>query len=114
LEGGNGELQIEVARRGADTHQDARASPASHSSARFAGASITKSTKAQFLYVDFYTERSASSADRPLRLAARLRLLGTPSRARQSGEAALAGGLFRFSGTDRQPCALSMPQANIE
>jgi hypothetical protein len=29
--------QIKITRRGADTHQDARASPASHSSARFAG-----------------------------------------------------------------------------
>jgi len=38
----NGELQIEVAHRGADTHQDGRADSASHSSARFAGASMTK------------------------------------------------------------------------
>jgi hypothetical protein len=37
---GNGELQIEGARRGAGTRQDARAESASHSSANFAGASI--------------------------------------------------------------------------
>jgi hypothetical protein len=38
---GNGEQQIEVARSGADTHQDARAASASRSSAELAGASIT-------------------------------------------------------------------------
>jgi hypothetical protein len=40
--GGNVEQQIEVACRGADTRQDARADSAPHSSAQFAGASIVK------------------------------------------------------------------------
>jgi hypothetical protein len=39
-EGGNGELQIEGARRGAGTRQEARAASASRSSTRFVGASI--------------------------------------------------------------------------
>jgi hypothetical protein len=39
-EGGNGEQQIEGARRGAGTRQEARAASASRSSAHFVGASI--------------------------------------------------------------------------
>jgi hypothetical protein len=41
---GNGELQIDVARRGANTRQDAPADSASYSSAHFAGASIVRAS----------------------------------------------------------------------
>jgi hypothetical protein len=75
---GNGKQQIKVARRSADTHQDARADSASHSSAQFGGGG-----------------EPIVGGLVPLRLAARPGLLGTqecPSVRRSP----LVGGLFHF------------------